>query len=226
MTKAEIITRIINRMTDPYADPPEDYQYATMFDLAFASQVLAHCRMDDKNYSFDPEDHMPEEATPALVMEAWNCHVRYKKHELRVEQFKKFIIEYEPVCEFDTYYVSEHDSVTPLFPTEFIGEAGTFPFSVYGTHTPDYLSILIIGKNSTNTFKPSDEYCWFDESTMTIHSTNTPFADGVLDAEAFARFILADRETFDYIVNEVMSDDDAVTFFDCSKADLRKEVKL
>lgn len=226
MTKAEIITRIINRMTDPYADSPEDYQYAPMFDLAFASHVLADCRRDDKSYNFDPEYRMPEEATPALVMEAWNCLIRYKKRELRVEQFKKFIIEYEPVCEFDNYYVPKHEGASVVLPVDFIYNSTMFPFSTHNTENPDIIDMLHIGMNSAKTFNDHHEFCWFDKDNEILHSTDTPFADGVLDAEDFARFILADKETFDYIVNEVMSDDDAVTFFDCSKADLRKEVKL
>ena len=40
MTKTEIISRIIDRITDPWTESPEDYQYAELIDLDTAKDVL------------------------------------------------------------------------------------------------------------------------------------------------------------------------------------------
>lgn len=77
MTKAEIIDRIIDRMTDPWNDSPDDYKHANPITLAEAEEYLAEYRRDDLD--FEPEDRMPEEATPALLMEAYNAHIQKMK---------------------------------------------------------------------------------------------------------------------------------------------------
>ena len=80
MTKAEIVTRIIDRITDPWSESPEDYRFAQPIDMDAAAEYLAMYREDDKD--LDPEDRMPEEATPSLLMEAYNCYIRFQKHKL------------------------------------------------------------------------------------------------------------------------------------------------
>lgn len=224
MTKTEIISRIIDRITDPWTESPEDYQYAEPIDLDSAKDVLKQYRDDDDDCDIEPDERMPKEATPALLMEAYNCNIRYQKHELLIRQFAKFITDNELVCEFDNYYVPEHESVINLIPIDFLGECNSLPFTFEDTHNPDYLTVLMVGMNSKDTFNPNDEYCWYDETTKSMHSTSTPFADGLLNAEAFARFILTDMECFDYIVNDIMTDEDANTYFKCSKENLKKEV--
>lgn len=77
MTKNEIIDRIIDRITDPWNESPDDYKYAIPITLAEAEGYLAEYRKED--LYFDPEDRMPEEATPALLMEAYNTHIQRMK---------------------------------------------------------------------------------------------------------------------------------------------------
>lgn len=221
MTKAEIITRIIDRITDPWTESPEDYQYAELIDLDVAKDIIAQCREED--YDLEPEERLPQETTPELMMEAFNCNVRHQKHELQILRLAEYITENEMVCEYTNYYMPTLEHPLDVVPIEFMETADVFPFSVEGTFNPDYLSILLLGKRSRNTFDPNDEYCWFNEETKQLYSTNAPFHDGVLDAEAFARFALSDRETIKYLI-DCMPETDAEIIFGKSKEEALKEV--
>ena len=222
MTKAEIITRIIDRITDPWTDSPEDYRYAELIDLDVAKDIIAQCREEDLDY--EPEDRLPEETTPELMMEAFNCNVRYQKHELRVLRLAEFITDNEMVCEYDNYYRSEYENAIEVIPVDFLYNSTRFPFSTHNTENPDIIDMLRIGMNSAKTFNNNHEFCWFDKDNEVLHSTDTPFADGVLDAEAFARFVLCDADSLGYFLDCVMDDDEIMHVFGCTAEDLLKEV--
>lgn len=218
MTKAEIITRIIDRITDPWTESPEDYQYAELIDLDAAADVLKQYRDDDDDCDLEPDERMPEEATPAMLMEAFNCNVRYQKHELRVKRLAEYITDNEMVCEYDNYYKEFSEKKLDVYPTDFIWES--FPFKPIGDMSPDNPLFLIeLGQRSKD-FDSSKEFAWYDRENNLLHSTDTPFADGVLDAEAFARFALGDAETLRYFLDGIMDNDDIRKVFGCD----RKEV--
>lgn len=221
MTKTEIISRIIDRITDPYNECPEDYQYAELIDLDTAKDVLKQYREDDEEYGFEPEEGMPEEATPELLMEAYNCNIRYQKFELRVERLAEYITDNEMVCEYDNYYKEFSEKKLDVYPCDFIWES--FPFKPVGDVDPDNPLFLIeLGQRSPE-FNSNHEFCWYDRERNELHSTNTPFADGILDAEAFARFTLCDAETLGYFLDAIMDDDDIKHVFGCTKDELIKE---
>jgi len=221
MTKAEIISRIIDRITDPWTESPEDYQYAEPIDLDVAKDVLKQYRDDDDDCELDPEDRMPEEATPELLMEAFNCNVRYQKFELRVKRLAEYIKDNEMVCEYDNYYRPEYPDSPEVLPVDFIWES--FPFKPIGSMSPDNPLFLIeLGRRSKD-FDSNKEFAWYDRENNLLHSTDTPFADGVLDAEAFARFVLCDADALGYFLDCIMDDGDILHIFGCTKEELLKE---
>lgn len=222
MTKTEIISRIIDRITDPWTESPEDYQYAEPIDLDVAKDVLKQYRDDDDDCELDPEDRMPEEATPELLMEAYNCNIRYQKFELRVKRLAEYITDNEMVCEYDNYYKEFSEKKLDVYPSDFIWDS--FPFKPIGDMSPDNPLFLIqLGQRSKD-FDANKEFSWYDRDNNLLHSTNTPFADGILDAEAFARFVLCDADALGYFLDGIMDDDEIVKVFGCTRDDLLKEV--
>ena len=223
MTKAEIITRIIDRITDPWTECPEDYMYAELIDLDTAKDVLTQYREDDEFCGIDPEFRMPVETTPTLLMEAYNCNIRYQKFELRVKRLAEYITDNEMVCEYDNYYRSEFEDAIEVIPVDFLYNSTRFPFSTHNTKNPDIIDMLRIGMNSAKTFNNNHEFCWFDKDNEVLHSTDTPFADGILNAEAFARFVLCDADALGYFLDCIMDDGDILHIFGCTKEELLKE---
>ena len=126
------------------------------------------------------------------------------------------------VCEYDNYYKAHSEKKLDVYPTDFIWDS--FPFQPIGSISPDNPLFLIeLGQRSTD-FNPNYEYCWYDREKNQLHSTSTPFHDGILDAEAFARFALDDAETLGYFIDNIMDDDDIIHVFGCTKDELMKEV--
>lgn len=224
MTKTEIISRIIDRITDPWTESPEDYRYAELISLDEAADVLKQYRDDDDDCDLEPDERMPEEATPALLMEAFNCNVRHQKFELRVKRLAEFITDNELICEYANDYFPANDNAIDIVPVDFLYNSTRFPFSTHNTENPDIIDMLRIGMNSATTFHSNDEYCWFDKDKEILHSTNCPFRDGVLDAEAFAQFILTDKETLDYFLSKLMTNKDILSVFGCTAEELQKEM--
>lgn len=203
MNKAELIERIIDRITDPWTESCEDYQYAELIDLDAAKNIIAQCREEDLD--LEPEDRLPEECTPEAMMLAFNCNVRKNWHELCVNRLAEYITDNEMVCEYDNYYAPTIDNPVDVVPVDFLYNSTRFPFSTHNTENPDIIDMLRIGMNSAKTFNPNDEYAWFDKDTETLHSTNRPFRYGVLDAKAFAEYILSDdgQDCLDYIAEDM-----------------------
>ena len=223
MTKAEIISRIIDRITDPWSDCPENYDTAPLINLQEAEEYLREMREDDDLGDLDPEDRMPDEATPALYMEAYNCYVRWMKHELRVERLAEYIKEQDLVCEYVTYYAPTLDNPVNVFPVDFLDNCDTCPFTLKDGRIPTIIDLLSIGRRSKSSFCQTDEYCWFDKYTGVLHSTDHPFDDKILDAYGFARFILENAEALKYITDN-MDRFDIQHIFLCSKDELMKEM--
>ena len=221
MTKAELITKTIDRITDPWNDCPEDYIYVDPINLETAEEIICQCHEEDVD--FDQDDRLPAEVTPEIMMEAFNCNLRKNLFEYRVEQLAKYITQNEMVCEYDNYYKEFSEKKLDVYPVDFIWDA--FPFKPIGDMSPDNPLFLIeLGLRSKDTFNPNHEYCWYDRENDILHSTNTPFADGILDAKAFARFILLDRECLEYIVDD-MSDEDICNIFLRTRNELLKEME-
>ena len=224
MTKAELIEKIIDVMTDPWADCPEDYLDATPIDTEYAKVMLKDLRDNEDAADLEPEERLPEEVTPELVMLAYNCLIRARKHEARVKRLAEYIADNDMVCEYDNYYLPEHHDAVDITPIDFLTGTDRFPFDI-GNNEASVLDMLLIGKNSANTFNPIHEYCWFDADAMTLHSTNEPFRDGTLDAEAFAEYAMSDegQDCFDYITNDIMGDDEFKSVFGCTREEMKNE---
>lgn len=224
MNKAELYERIVDALIDPWTDNPEDYLNATLIDLEYAHVMLKDLRGNEDAADLDPDERLPEDTTPEQIMEAYNCLVRARKHEARVNRLAEYITDNDMVCEYDNYYLSEHDDAVDITPIDFLVGTDRFPFDI-GNNEASVLDMLLIGKNSANTFNPKDEYCWFDTDAMTLHSTNEPFRDGTLDAEAFAEYAMSDegQDCFDYITNDIMDDDDFKYVFGCTKEEYANE---
>lgn len=206
MTKEEIITRIIDRITDPWTESPEDYIHTEPINLEYATTILKEYRAEDDEWDLEPDERMPEEATPELLMEAFNCHVRFQKHELRIDRLAEYITDNEMVCEYDDYYKEHSEKKLDVYPVDFIWES--FPFQPIGDMSPDNPLFLIeLGQRSKD-FNPIHEFCWYDREKNELHSTNTPFHDGILDAEEFARFIMCDADALRYFIDDLMSKKD------------------
>lgn len=221
MTKAELIEKIVDAMIDPWTDNPEDYMDATPIDIEYAHVMLKDLRDNEDAAELEPEERLPEDVTPELVMLAYNCLIRARKHEARVDRLAEFITDNEMVCEYDNYYLPTHDNGIDMIPVDFLTDTDGFPFM----DDASPLDILCIGMNSRQTFDPQHEFCWYDKEMYTIHSTNNPFGDGVLDAKAFAEYIMSDdgQDCFDYITDCIMNNDDFKSVFGCTKEEYANE---
>lgn len=212
MNRTELIEKIADRMIDPWTDDPHDYEDAEPIDLEYAKTLLEDLRRDDAEMD-DPDYCLPEETTPELLMEVFNCIVRKNKHELLVERLAEYITDNEMVCEYDNYYKEFSEKKLDVYPCDFIWDS--FPFKPIGSMSPNNPLFLIeLGQRSKD-FDSSKEFAWYDRENNLLHSTDTPFADGVLDAEAFARFILSPEgeECLFYIRDNIMDDEDLANVF-------------
>lgn len=219
MTKAELISHIIDHITDPWTECPEDYQYADLIDLDTAADVLKQCREDEEE--FDVEDRMSDEVTPELMMEAYNCNVRYQKHELRVRRLADWLTHNECVCEYNQYMHDYLDDPLVVVPVDFLLEDG-FPFPVNEGDESSPLFLIELGMRSPE-FNPNLEYCWYDRERNALFSSDIPFHDGVIDAEQFARFIIGDADPLGYFLDNLMSEEDIKYIFGCTKEELIHE---
>ena len=221
MNKAELYERIIDALIDPWTDNPEDYLDATTIDMDYAPVMLHDIRDNEDICDMDPADRLPEDTTPEHIMLAYNCLIRARKHEARVNRLAEYITDNEMVCEYSNYYLPELENGINMIPVDFLTDTDGFPFM----DDASPLDILCIGMNSRKTFDPQDEFCWFDSSTLTIHSTSHPFGEGILDAEAFAEYAMSDegQDCFDYITNDIMDDDDFKSVFGCTKEEYANE---
>ena len=221
MNKAGLYERIIDALIDPWTDNADDYLVATTIDLEYAHVMLKDLRDNEDAADLEPDERLPEDTTPEQIMEAYNCLVRARKHEARVNRLAEYITDNEMVCEYSNYYLPELENGIDMIPVDFLTDTDGFPFM----DDASPLDLLCIGMNSRKTFDPQDEFCWFDSDMLTMHSTSHPFGDGILDAEAFAEYAMSDegQDCFDYITNEIMDDDDFKSVFGCTKEEYANE---
>lgn len=220
MTKAELMTRIIDAMVDPWTDCPDDYLTSTPIDIHEATDLLAQLREDEDSMDLEPDERVPQEATPALIMEAYNCLIRARKFDARVERLAEWITDEDCVCEYANYYFPAHDDAIDVFPVDFLADTDASKLITGEVMTT--LELIKLGQRSPE-FSSGHEYCWYDKDRRQLVSTNSPFSDGTLDAEAFARFILLDRETFDYMFDHIIDDDDIESILGCTKEEYINE---
>lgn len=221
MNKAELIEKITDAMIDPWTDNPEDYLDAEPIDIEYAKVVLKDLRDNEDAAELEPDERLPEDVTPELVMLAYNNLILARKHEARVKRLAEYITDNEMVCEYSNYYLPTLKDGIDMIPVDFLTDTDGFPF----IENASPIDILRIGMNSKQTFDPQHEFCWFDSSAMTIHSTDHPFGDGILNAEAFAEYAMSDegQDCFDYLTNDIMDDDDFQSVFGCTREAYAKE---
>ena len=204
MNKAELIERIIDTFTDMGSESPEDTAYANQLTLKEAETYLAEIRANEKEY-LEPEHWLPAEITPQIYMEAFNCYLRKCKHDVTAQRLAEFIRLGEQV---DTYheflgkYVSYTDKI--VYPTDWLMENMEFPFT---SEDLSMLDLITLGQNSPD-FDPEKKYCWYDVTAHKLHSTNAPFADGLIDATAFAEWILENPGRVQYVKDWCMINTD------------------
>ena len=222
MMKAELIEKIVDAMIDPWTDCPEDYLNATPIDLEYAHVMLKDLRDNEDAADLEPDECLPEDVTPELVMLAFNCLIRARKHEARVQRLAEYITDNEMVCEYDNYYLPEHDDAIDMIPVDFLTDGDGLDSFIADTSP---LNILMLGINSQHTFNPKNEFCWFDKEQNVLRSTDHPFGDGILDAKAFAEYIMSDegQDCFDYIMDDIMDDDEFKSVFGCTREEYANE---
>ena len=108
---------------------------------------------------------------------------RYNDTLNRLTEFITLSENLDVYLEFQEDYESETDRL--VYPVEWLMEDMDFPFTDYGL---SMLDLIRLGQHSPK-FNPDDKYCWYDPDKG-LFSTNTPFADGLIDAKALARWIL------------------------------------
>lgn len=208
MTKAEMTERLVDRLTDPFTDNLEDYEYVKPIDLEYARSLLKELRREDVDID-DPDFCIPEGTTPELLMDTFNCLLRAKQHELTIQRLAEYITENEMICEWDSYYRPAHPDARAVLPVDFMCEGFPFRFD-NSDDEPSALDLVCIGSNSRHTFNPGYTYCYYDDNLKQLYTTDTPFGDEVIDSLAFAEWIMSPEgeECREYFTECLMDEDD------------------
>lgn len=209
MTKAEMTERLVDRLVDPFTDNLEDYEYAEPIDLEYAKSLLKDLRHEDVDID-DPDFAVPAGVTPELLMETFNCLLRAKQHELTIQRLADYITENEMVCEYDQYFADDRDPKRRrVLPVDFLCEGFPFRFDD-SNNEPSALDLVCIGSNSRHTFNSGYTYCYYDDDLKQLSTTDTPFGDEVIDAQAFAEWIMSPEgeECREYFTECLMDEDD------------------
>lgn len=215
MTKAELISTIVDSFEDMNGEDPRDYVDMTEITLEQADMYLREQRAMERECELEPDECLPNEVTPELYLEAENCYIRYMRHEGRVLNLADYIESEECVCEYEMYCEDYIENPVHVLPVDFLFD-NTFPFALNDDAQANPFFLIELGRRSTQ-FNPNDEYCWYDKEKNLLFSTDTPFADGVIDSYAFAKFILDDADALGYFLNGVMDSDEIAEVFGCEK---------
>ena len=205
MKKAELIERIIDEFTCMGSESEEDTAYAKPMTLNEAKIYLDELR-EQQAIDLEPEERLPAEVTPELYMEAFNCYLRKCRHDVTLNRLAEFFTLHEMVDtyhEFDDKY-QHPDTDKVVYPTDWLTENMEFPFTPYDL---TMLDLIRLGQNSPD-FDPQKDFCWYDYDTKQLHSTDTPFADGLIDAKAFAEWIMDNPDTVKYVQDWCMINTD------------------
>lgn len=208
MTKLEMTERLVDRLVDPFTDNLDDYEDAEPIDLEYATSFLKDLRHEDVDID-DPDFCVPAGTTPELLMETFNCLLRAKQHELTIQRLAEYITDNEMICEYDQYYVPTHPDACVVLPVDFLCESFPFRFDD-SNERPSALDLVCIGMNSRDTFNPEEVYCYYNDDLKQLFTTDTPFGDEVIDATAFAEWIMSPEgeECREYFTEYLMDEDD------------------
>lgn len=197
MKKEKLIERIIDTFTDMGSEDPIDTAECNYITFGKATEYLADRRVMELK-DLEPSERLPEEVTPKLYMEAFNCYIRKCKYDVTLKRLAEYFTDGELVytfLEFEGEYINKSDQ--HVCPTDFLNEDMEFPFTQYDL---TMLDLIVIGKNSYD-FSADEAFCWYDEKENVLHTTDTPFSDGLIDATAFAKWILEDKNRIEQIQN-------------------------
>ena len=208
MTKAELTERILDHIVDPYNDSPDDYADLEPLTLEEATEYLAQCRHDDDLAELEGDERMPDEVTPELYREVFNCWLRKRQRDLKADRLADWITDNEAVYLYTAYRYEllkqKGTNKIDLCPVQWISDE-----SIDWTFGCDTASLLAIGMNSANTFSFADMYFWYDEENDQLHSTNYPYKDGVIDATDVAEYLIDNMtpEIRSEILSQMADDD-------------------
>ena len=201
MNKAELIERIIDTFTDMGSEDPVDTAMCDLLSLKQADMYLRERRAMEK-VDLSPDEWLPDEVTPEIYQEANNCYIRRCRYEVTRDRLAEYIQLHEIV---ETYhdYDGEYHSDTDKYvcPTDWLIENMEFPFTSFDF---TMLDLIQLGQHSPD-FDASKKYCWYEIKNNNpccvdneLHSTDTPFADGLIDAKKFAEWLLSDHDRTEY----------------------------
>lgn len=218
MEKAQIIETIIDFIDAPYEESPESFDDITEINLEEAAQYLKDYIQDARCCDDDNAVTAFTEATPEVFLEAWNKLCSDHRRRLITDNLADYITESECVCEYDQFCADYQKDPPRALPVEFldISDIASFPF-----HTATQLTVadlIQIGINSAGN-NLDHTYAYFNEETMSLYSTDTPFEDGILDARGFAEFLLGNRDALVQFFNS-MDDDEIMKVFGMSESEV------
>ena len=219
MNKAELIERVIDTFTAMGSEDPEDTAFGKPLTPDEAKMYLEELR-ENEFINLEPENRLPPEVTPQIYMEAYNCYLRKCKHDVTAQRLAEFFRLNEMVDvyhEFDGQYISYKDKY--VCPTDWLTEHMEFPFT---SEDLSMLDLITLGQNSPY-FNPEKKYCWYDVTAHKLHSTSTPFADGLIDARAFAEWILESPGRIWYVKDYCMINTDIDYVFRCWQTETEEE---
>lgn len=216
MKKEEIIGRIINAFTGMGSESPEDIALTGGITLDEARKYLIEARGVEAA-CFEPEDKLfTDEVTPELYMEAYNCYVRKCKHDITIERLVIWLTDNNDAILHDEYCSKYNGDEEDVILTDCLNEDIDFPWELSFDcgengiiHAyPNMLGLLILGQRSANTFNSNHLFCWYDKKENVLRSTDTPYADHLWDAYAFAEYILINPDVTDTIQTCYMENTD------------------
>lgn len=213
MTKFELIARIIDALVDPWNDDPEEYLDAEPIDIEYANIILKDIRINEAAAELDPGDCLPEEATPALIMEAFNCLIRARKHTARIQQLADyfadhpyFLVHAYPFLH-DCHPASAPDGIEimPFFTDSL--EEGEFAFDTTD-HTFTRKEVLQILSNSLHSIDHGHHFVCFYSDKMQLVTTDNPAE--IVNPEEFASLIWESERTRTLFIKEVAEEDETL----------------
>lgn len=213
MTKSELVTALLDHLRDPY-DTQCDADIATLdfIDLDQAAGYLADLRRDEDAAELEPDERVPQEVTPELYMEVWNCEIRRCRHDLFVERLADWLTENECVCIHSQYHHDYTNDDQDVEPMDFLYEMNPDELS-FVKDPGNTVEMLTLGMRSRDTFNPDHEYYWYDTKNNRLCSSSTPFADGICDATALARYaVMCSGECLEEILSQMDSKDMFLVF--------------
>ena len=229
MTKAELTERMIDYMIDEGRDFPEDYLDLEPIDLEYAKTMIEDFHTFEDECELDDDERIADLITPELMMEVYNCLIRAKKHEARIQQIADYFEEHPDFLVYSYSYLPEcHPTSAPndMVPLDFFTDElaeGGFYFDT-NTRTFTKEEILKIFSNSLGSMDMDDDYiCFHDYGNVQKMLTFNDPTEAV-DVEDFATLIVGNPESMKLFVNEIVEEDDLIRkIFKCKKEDLINE---